>query len=1086
MKGGSYNGAGESMKGRSYSGGGESMKGGSYGAGDPMKGGSYGAGERTKGGSFKASPEATGTGYGAGVQRQGGYMQQQQQPPSHGADDPGMPPLKRQRQDGGVTLPAQVAGGAPGPGYGSAVNPPAQHVPARQGTPPAGGKGGPGPAVTNGASVGEKVTYLVFTTDTAGEQEMVVKTLTGEYVEKGVNHGRKVFQKLLTDKKPDSVDVLLYYWDSRDGAAFEGWWFGNKLGGTQVWSHCKSSELQPPSTGWQIPWDGPVRHTICVMTKEAKMRQLAEEKYKELTAEAAKIEALAGEALQNGRKASATNTIEGYQKCEELIIPQVTAVANLGRQVGETLKVSGITEKDSQPFQMLNGKLRKMHQTLTQEVTKAKTQRQRAEAEATEREAEEADTKLLMEILPEAHEKTNAAEDMSEKATIVAAMLDMLDDEVDAMRQAVDETEKTTKLAQAAIGEARIFLNAKVAGTRRYCDKVKEKASSELATLQKKVQEAQTRLNPLRTIRMDIEQKRAAETLVADLEQRVAVAEIDLDRTDEMVKSLYAATPSQDGLKHAQQALQSAEEQVSEASALIEKKQETATEIAKQELAKFVHRSEVAHKRITDLKASLKSASERVTTEGFVKEASEKVQEVTSALAKLEEAEAGVNSANDASQSGDESKTSEAIAATAQTAASAARMSISMKMLEVKRFSKGPATEASGKLLGLQKQLEVATKRLGDYKASIAKRKRLMLVKAAESRVAAAEELVVKLQQATDVLADDIKLSELTPEQIKEAGEKAAQAEKEASEALSQVRKEITTKQIEAKGKDAFAELSADFAKIQARLTTAVGEVNKMKKLYTSVDQRIAAQKKVLEIAKKVTETEEKVTKAAEVVAAIKTGAEEQDEANAAAAKAAEQTCLEAQIAIRQTSRHVESQMRSSPSKETITKLQDRLKKAQDALDSASGKLKGRQEATAVQGILSECRTKLQELEDSLAAADETETPLREGTIEGNEALQKSLEVEKAIQAAQATATSAKTAISMKRLAAKRLSEGVRDSTSDSLTEMLATVEARMKQVTEMRARASQRKSAAHREAAKATAKPSPKPGLRPSAAPRK
>ena len=30
------------------------------------------------------------------------------------------------------------------------------------------------------------------------------------------------------------VDVFLYYWDHRDGASFEGWWFGNRLGGTQA------------------------------------------------------------------------------------------------------------------------------------------------------------------------------------------------------------------------------------------------------------------------------------------------------------------------------------------------------------------------------------------------------------------------------------------------------------------------------------------------------------------------------------------------------------------------------------------------------------------------------------------------------------------------------------------------------------------------------------------------------------------------------------------------------------------------------------------------------------------------------------
>jgi len=80
-------------------------------------------------------------------------------------------------------------------------------------------------------------------------EEVVVRTLVGEYVEKGANHGRKVYQKIPDKEKAgqtDFVDVLLYYWDSRDGPNFEGWWFGNRLGGTQVWSHCKDSGLLPP------------------------------------------------------------------------------------------------------------------------------------------------------------------------------------------------------------------------------------------------------------------------------------------------------------------------------------------------------------------------------------------------------------------------------------------------------------------------------------------------------------------------------------------------------------------------------------------------------------------------------------------------------------------------------------------------------------------------------------------------------------------------------------------------------------------------------------------------------------------------
>jgi len=43
-----------------------------------------------------------------------------------------------------------------------------------------------------------------------------------------------------------------------DGPTFNGWWFGPRVGGDQVWAYNpdKSSQ-QPPTTGWKVPWDGP-------------------------------------------------------------------------------------------------------------------------------------------------------------------------------------------------------------------------------------------------------------------------------------------------------------------------------------------------------------------------------------------------------------------------------------------------------------------------------------------------------------------------------------------------------------------------------------------------------------------------------------------------------------------------------------------------------------------------------------------------------------------------------------------------------------------------------------------------------------
>lgn len=83
------------------------------------------------------------------------------------------------------------------------------------------------------------------------------KAILGEYVEAGSNHGRKYFRRVAATK--NLPDVLLFYWDARDGQALSGWWFGNKIGGGQVWGRSSShGGSAPPLKGWKCPVDGAV------------------------------------------------------------------------------------------------------------------------------------------------------------------------------------------------------------------------------------------------------------------------------------------------------------------------------------------------------------------------------------------------------------------------------------------------------------------------------------------------------------------------------------------------------------------------------------------------------------------------------------------------------------------------------------------------------------------------------------------------------------------------------------------------------------------------------------------------------------
>uniref|UniRef100_A0A7S0A754 Uncharacterized protein n=1 Tax=Pyrodinium bahamense TaxID=73915 RepID=A0A7S0A754_9DINO len=998
-------------------------------------------------------PQPQGANQGAAGQHGMPVVPPQKRPPPAGAEQ-GM--MKQQRLGPGGYPGAGMAGGGPGG--------PVQVPPPNAGVPSA--------APPQAAQPPTKETYVVSTSGRDGN-EVVVRTLVGEYIEKGVNHGRKVYMKAHDKAVADYVDVLLYYWDSRDGPSFEGWWFGNTLGGTQVWSHCKDSGLLPPGAGWKIPWDGPVRPTLVVRNKEALLKEEAEAKLQALSDEVSKAEAEASQVMEQAKSACSSATVDGYTNAEQLLTPQVTALGEVVKKVQDSQRfaVGDIVKS----FQHLSNTVKNLHDNLTGELNNMRTSRQKVEQDQKQKVVEERDTRILEELMPEALEKTNTAEDMVEKTVITSEMISSCGDDADMVKQAIEETERSAKAAQAAIGEARIYLNAKLASTRRFAERVRERASGELGKLQQQLQDAQNKLSPLKNVRQDYNQRKEAQKLVAEVEEKVVLAEVDVDRAEEMVSLLNADAPTKDGLTQAQTALQVAENHINKAMQLYETKKQSASGMPLEELSKLGPRGEAARTRITQLRSNLKEAGERVTTEGYLEEASDKVQAVTDALGKLEDSESRL-------QEGDEIsleetlatvKASEQLAAGAQTASSMARMFIQMKTLEVKRFSKGPSSEATQKLTDFQKQLEVATKRLIELKSGVNRRKRMALVREAESRVAKAEKLVETVKEAASIFADDAKLMELSPEEIREASEKTTVCEKEANEALMEVRKFVTARQIEAKGKDASVEISTELIKFQTRLSTAQSEVAKQRKLFTSVEQRLAVKRLLDEAEKKLNETEEKVAKAMEAVAGLDgLGMEPADDAKESdkMVKEAELAVQEAQISTRTTSRFLESQSRSQGfAKDAISKLEPRVKQCQDKVQSASTQIKERSEKIFARSIIHEAEAKVGECEAGLRKAQDAEAPFLQ--VEDGAVLDKASvmisEFERAIQAAQSVATSSKTFISMKRLTVKRLTDAASQTTNEALTKMQGTIDDVIKKLSEMRTRSAELKRAALRREVK-------------------
>jgi len=106
--------------------------------------------------------------------------------------------------------------------------------------------------------------YVVYD-EVNDPEEPILDTLAGEYWQIGSNHSRPAYQKNVTsDGEQIQCEVFLYFWDSRDGPSFQGWWFGKSIGGDEVWALCNNTSLTPPASGWHVPYNEEERPSFVV------------------------------------------------------------------------------------------------------------------------------------------------------------------------------------------------------------------------------------------------------------------------------------------------------------------------------------------------------------------------------------------------------------------------------------------------------------------------------------------------------------------------------------------------------------------------------------------------------------------------------------------------------------------------------------------------------------------------------------------------------------------------------------------------------------------------------------------------------
>merc|ERR1712048_305061 len=101
---------------------------------------------------------------------------------------------------------------------------------------------------------------------------------------------------------------------------------------------------------------------------------------------------------------------------------------------------------------------------------------------------------------------------------------------------------------------------------------------------QTQLQEAQAKLNPLKTARQDFLQRAAAQKIIGEVLEKLTPAEVDVDRAEEAAMILSTDSLSAELMKSADQALAKATSHLAEAARFIDTKKKGATGMAKDEL----------------------------------------------------------------------------------------------------------------------------------------------------------------------------------------------------------------------------------------------------------------------------------------------------------------------------------------------------------------------------------------------------------------------------------------------------------------------------------------------------------------------
>ncbi|CAK9063675.1 unnamed protein product [Durusdinium trenchii] len=218
---------------------------------------------------------------------------------------------------------------------------------------------------------------------------------------------------------------------------------------------------------------------------------------------------------------------------------------------------------------------------------------------------------------------------------------------------------------------------------------VKKQAIDEFSSLQERLNAAQKRLNPFKSVRQDYERRAQARKLYEELSSKLAGAEIEVEKAAMMTAPM--GTDSDEGMKETEATLTLAQTMLAQTNRQVEAKLKQLEDVDfGEQLKGLLERCKLAQEKLDDLRSILRETQVRLAADLLMKEVSDKVANAEDEIQKMAEAELPFLR-NDKDQDMSELfAEADKVAAHVHGVLAETQSYVARKSVEVSKFSDGP------------------------------------------------------------------------------------------------------------------------------------------------------------------------------------------------------------------------------------------------------------------------------------------------------------------------------------------------------------------------------------------------------------